>query len=98
MSGLGQIAETYHSIHVAPLQSQHELVAWRTEAPRADRVRVREHTCPCRRITYEFCLAGGLAFVRRTYRHDGVAIHESAWMRTREVEHLWLRILLGQAR
>ncbi|WP_406319568.1 hypothetical protein OHA77_19810 [Streptosporangium sp. NBC_01639] len=96
MSDLGHLTETYHSLHVAPLQSQHERVAWRSQAPRADRI--REHTCPCRRITYEFCMAGGLAFVRRTYRHDGIAVHESSWLQTRETEQLWLRILLGQAR
>ncbi|MBB4939027.1 hypothetical protein FHR32_003332 [Streptosporangium album] len=47
---------------------------------------------------YELCQAGGLLFIRRTYRSDAVLMHESEWLRTADGERLWLRVLLGQAR
>ncbi|MEU7916434.1 hypothetical protein [Microbispora bryophytorum] len=66
--------------------------------PRAASVRVRRHTCDCQPVAYELCQAGGLMFVRRYDRTDGVLIHESEWLRPPAAEHLWTRILLGQAR
>ncbi|MFF4122680.1 hypothetical protein ACFYYP_04065 [Microbispora rosea] len=49
-------------------------------------------------MVYELCQAGGLMFVRRYDRSDGVLIEESEWVRPPAAEHLWTRILLGQAR
>ncbi|WP_433249334.1 hypothetical protein ACQPYK_02200 [Streptosporangium sp. CA-135522] len=98
MNALNRMGERHHGIHVAPLQKEHELVAWRTAIPRADRIRIREHTCDCRTISYELCQGGGLMFVRRTYRSGGVVVHESDWLRTGEAEPLWRLLLLGQAR
>ncbi|WP_250906164.1 hypothetical protein [Nonomuraea sp. NEAU-A123] len=44
---------------------------------------------------YEFCVAGGLAFVRRSA--DGV-IHETAWTMAAEAERVWGALLRGAAR
>ncbi|GAA2846712.1 hypothetical protein GCM10010517_03490 [Streptosporangium fragile] len=97
MSGLGHLAKVYHSIHVAPVQEEHIVVAWRPAGRRADRVRVREHTCWCRKPSYELCTASGLAFIRRSCR-DGGLLHESDWLRVRDAEQLWLWIISGRAR
>lgn len=90
-----------HSAHVAPLQKQHELIAWVPQRGRAERVRIKEHTCECRATFYELCYAGGLSFIRRTHRDQVsrvLAVHESSWVLTRETADLWLRVLLGSAR
>ncbi|GGL27129.1 hypothetical protein [Planomonospora parontospora] len=98
MRDQGRTADVYHTLHLAPLQQAYERLTWNPAAPRADRIRIREHTCSHHAVSYEFCLGGGLAFIRRTYRSDGVAVHESEWLRIRDAERLWLRLLLGQAR
>ncbi|GIH75127.1 hypothetical protein [Planobispora longispora] len=95
---LGHLAENYHGIHPASPQAGYERLLWRECAPRADRVRVRNHTCECQNVVYELCQAGGLSFVRRIYRSDGVIEHQTTWLRAPEAERLWTRILLGQAR
>ncbi|MEU4227232.1 hypothetical protein AB0F17_23305 [Nonomuraea sp. NPDC026600] len=46
-------------------------------------------------LWYEFCVAGGLAFVRRST--DGV-IHETAWTMAGEAERVWGALLRGAAR
>ncbi|MGV9772926.1 hypothetical protein [Streptosporangium sp. NPDC003464] len=95
----GASGERHHGHHLGPLQAVHELIDWRPERPRADRVRVKEHTCDCRATFYELCQAGGLMFVRRTHRLRGaVTVHESPWALSRQVEELWLRLLMGSAR
>ncbi|MEU3169068.1 hypothetical protein [Streptosporangium sp. NPDC006930] len=88
----------YHGVHPAAPQADYERLMWRDCAPRADKIRIREHTCTCQRIVYELCQAGGLLFVRRMYRTDAVLMHESEWLRAVDGERLWLRILLGQVR
>ncbi|MER5321193.1 hypothetical protein [Streptosporangium roseum] len=96
---VGVSGERHHGHHVAPLQAAHEAIDWRPEVPRGDRVRVKEHTCDCRATFYELCRAGGLMFVRRTHRLRGaVTVHESPWALSKEVEALWLRLLIGSAR
>ncbi|MFF5206255.1 hypothetical protein [Streptosporangium sp. NPDC000396] len=96
---VGVPVEGHHSHHLAPLQAKHERIDWRPERPRADRVRVKEHTCDCRATFYELCQAGGLMFIRRTHRLRGVVtVHESPWAVSRQVEALWLRLLIGSAR
>jgi hypothetical protein len=93
------VGEGHHGRHVGALQQRHERIDWRPERPRADRVRVKEHTCCCRATFYELCQAGGLMFVRRTHRlGDEVTVHESPWVRTRAAEELWFRLLMGTAR
>jgi hypothetical protein len=98
MTTLAPHLGTYHGVHSAAPQADYERLVWRDYMPRADRIRVREHTCACQRITYELCQAGGLLFIRRTYRSDAVLMHESECLRAADGERLWLRILLGQAR
>lgn len=91
--------ERHHGHHLAPLQVTHESIDWRPEVPRADRVRVKGHTCDCRATFYELCHASGLMFVRRTHRLRGVVtVHESPWELSGRVEALWLRLLIGSAR
>ncbi|TQS19884.1 hypothetical protein FLW16_41360 [Microbispora sp. KK1-11] len=85
-------------IHPAAEQRECEEIEWLESRPRAASVRVRRHTCDCQPVVYELCQAGGLMFVRRYDRSDGVLIEESEWVRPPAAEHLWTRILLGQAR
>ncbi|GLW10089.1 hypothetical protein Misp01_52180 [Microtetraspora sp. NBRC 13810] len=92
-----EASETCRALHVAPLQRDYERLTWQEATPRADRIRVREHTCSCRNISYELCQAGGLVFVRRIYRSDSVVVHETDWLQVGDAERLWMRILLGQA-
>jgi hypothetical protein len=92
------VGECYGGLHPATPQAGYEHISWQECVPRADRVRVRSHTCNCKPIVYELCHAGGLLFVRRLYRSDGVIEHQSEWLRTPEGEELWSRILLGHAR
>ncbi|GGO26135.1 hypothetical protein GCM10010116_52470 [Microbispora rosea subsp. aerata] len=69
--------------------------------PRAASVRVRRHTCDCQPVVYELCQAGGLMFVRRYDRSNGVLIEESEWpgpMRSQLVRQMSWRLSLGWAR
>jgi len=98
VSTLGHLAAYYHGIHVAPLRDGHEVLHWRPRVPRFDRVRVREHTCECEPLTYEFCSAGGVAFIRRRRREGKkVTLRETEWLLTAEGERLWTAILTGWA-
>jgi hypothetical protein len=93
------LGEEHHGRHVGALRERHQRIDWRPEAPRADRIRVKEHTCCCKATFYELCQAGGLMFVRRTHRlGDAVAVHESPWVRVKEAEELWFLLLMGSAR
>jgi hypothetical protein len=98
VTNLGDLADPYHGVHPTAPQAGYELILWREPDPRSYRVRVRDHTCECLHIVYELCQAGGLHFVRRLYRSDGVTEHQSDWLGAPEAKRLWLRILLGQAR
>ncbi|GGO74012.1 hypothetical protein GCM10012289_45680 [Nonomuraea cavernae] len=95
MSGVRDLLEEYHGLHVAPVQEGHERIAWATPTARCVRVRVREHTCSGCAPCYEFCVAGGLAFIRRSVK--GV-IHETVWTTTAEAERVWAAMLRGEAR
>lgn len=44
---------------------------------------------------YEFCVAGGRTFIRRSA--DG-EIHETAWTAAAETEQVWASLLRGAAR
>ncbi|WP_440071138.1 hypothetical protein [Streptosporangium sp. OZ121] len=88
----------HHGHHAAPLQVGYEPIDWRPERPRADRLRIKEHTCDCLPTFYELCQAGGLMFVRRTERaRKGVVVHESPWVVAKRTQELWLRLLMGAA-
>ncbi|GAB2461970.1 hypothetical protein [Streptosporangium sandarakinum] len=91
--------ERHHSVHPSTLWPEHGLVDWRPERPRTSRVRVKEHTCDCLATFYELCQAGGLMFVRRTERRNGVTVvHESPWEIASRTQELWRRLLAGTAR
>lgn len=85
-------------LHLGAPQDGYTRINWRDSLPRAERVRVRRHTCDCQPIVYELCQAGGLLFVRRLYRSDAVLVQESEWTRAPQAEQLWTQILMGQAR
>ncbi|MEO3853320.1 hypothetical protein [Acrocarpospora sp. B8E8] len=88
-----------HGLHVAPAQAGCEVLLWLLPVARADRTRVRQHTCECRATIYELCQAGGLRFIRRTVRGpDGQRVHETERLVAARAERVWLRLLLGQAR
>ncbi|MCT9932848.1 hypothetical protein N5079_21820 [Planotetraspora sp. A-T 1434] len=90
---------SYHGIHVAPLQADHERINWMVPTHRSDRIRVRRHTCDCKATIYELCHAGGVLFIRRTIRRDeGNRVHETERLITVRMEDLWTRLILGQAR
>ncbi|MFD1935110.1 hypothetical protein ACFSKW_26910 [Nonomuraea mangrovi] len=93
------ILEAFHGTHTAAVRAGYRAIDWSLPALRCDRVRVRAHTCECGEVLFEFCLAGGLSFIRRTVRHgEGVVVHESDWFVTRVVERLWEQLLRGEAR
>lgn len=95
MTRLGSRAE-YHGPHVKAPEPDAEIVDWSPPTRRAQRVRVRAHTCCCRQPAFELCAAAGLWFVRRMTA-NGVAV-ESPWTSPRAAMELWEQILRGQAR
>lgn len=70
---------------------------WSPILPRADRLRIRDHSCSCRYPMFELCTAGGLWFVRCHPAKDPAGILESAWMSARAAQKLWEQILSGEA-
>ncbi|MFG1711207.1 hypothetical protein ACFLIM_49460 [Nonomuraea sp. M3C6] len=89
----------YHGTHPAsPLPDATE-IQWSPVQRRADRIRVRAHTCECLSLIFEQCTAGGLGFVRRYDRSIWPAgVLDSPWVKVRDAETLWLQILHGEAR
>lgn len=87
----------YHSLHVATPQAQPVRVKWSPSVPRADRLRIREHTCACTYPMFELSTAAGLWFVRRISDENSAVIVESPWMSASAARDLWLQIVTGQA-
>ncbi|MGP3921555.1 hypothetical protein [Nonomuraea sp. 10N515B] len=87
----------YHSLHVADPQADAVRVKWSPSFPRADRLRVREHTCICTFPMFELCTAAGLWFVRRIPDESSTGIVESPWMSAPAARDLWLQVVTGQA-
>ncbi|MEU7746729.1 hypothetical protein [Nonomuraea sp. NPDC049158] len=87
----------YHGLHIAAPHVQAEPVGWEQSRPRANRIRVREHTCSCQRLIFELCTSGGLWFVRRISGEGPSEAVESAWLSARDARDLWVQILTGQA-
>ncbi|MBF8186258.1 hypothetical protein ITP53_10970 [Nonomuraea sp. K274] len=89
----------YHGMHPASPHADATVVQWATTQRRPDRVRVRAYTCECLALVFEQCLAGGLGFVRRYDRSVWpVAVVDSPWVKVRDAETLWARIMRGEAR
>ncbi|MGP3931285.1 hypothetical protein [Nonomuraea sp. KM88] len=82
---------------MAPPQVGSVRVEWTPSLKRADRLRIRDHTCGCTYPMFEFCTAGGLWFVRHHPIRNPATVLESAWMPARAAQVLWLQILSGQA-
>jgi len=91
------IVDACHSHHATAPCPDAERIDWGTPTRRTQHVRVRDHTCDCRRPTYELCTAAGLWFVRRSSANGTVVTSESPWLSARAAEHLWGQILYGQA-
>lgn len=87
-----------HGLHVEIAQVGTVQVEWFLSQQRADRLRVREHTCACTYPMFELCTAAGLWFVRRLMDEDAQVGEETAWMSGRAARDLWRQILTGQAR
>ncbi|GAA3523184.1 MULTISPECIES: hypothetical protein [Streptosporangium] len=99
MAASPSLPAPYHGTHLAAAQANCEPVDWQRPIPRADRIRVREHTCECRTVIYELCATSGLVFVRKHYRKNGTTtVWESPWRRAAEGLSLWDSILRGFAR
>lgn len=99
VAGLDSLLAPYHGIHPAPGRGGCQRLDWHKSIPRADRVRVREHTCECRTVFYELCATAGVMFIRRYHRKSGVTtMQETAWLRAAKGEQLWAAILSGSVR
>lgn len=70
---------------VSPLPS----LRWFEPTSRCPRVRVKAHVTG-QAVEYELCVAGGMAFIRRT---RGGAVQETAWVLYGEAERLWAFLL-----
>ncbi|MEO3799092.1 hypothetical protein [Nonomuraea sp. B1E8] len=89
----------FHGPHVCPPLPDAESVEWEVPMARFVRVRVLRHTCECKPCVYEFCAAGGLAWVRRTQRREfGETVRESHPTTVGKAEVLWEKLMNGQAR
>ncbi len=85
-------------LHVPTPRADAIRVDWAKSLPRADRLRVRGHTCACTYPAFELCTAAGLWFVRRLPAKGLGDIVESAWTSASATEELWLQIVTGRAR
>jgi NAD-dependent dihydropyrimidine dehydrogenase PreA subunit len=95
MSGAQDPLKEYHGLHAAPPQDDHERLTWASPAARGRRIRVRHHTCNRCHPCYELCVAGSLAFIRRS--NDGET-HETTWTTAAKAEQIWKSLLRGAAR
>lgn len=75
-------------------------LVWREVVREQGPPRVIEFTCECEDIIYERCREGGLVYIRRTTRLDGVVqqIHETYRWRSKEAQDAWIALLNGEAR
>ncbi|WP_138692065.1 hypothetical protein [Nonomuraea zeae] len=72
---------------------------WEPLHPTSGQIRVRDYTCDCEATSYELCQSGGLYFIRRTRRVNGVElIDECARSRLSKTLIVWGQLLLGSAR
>lgn len=84
---------------VSPLRPEHEVIDWDEDTGRCYVVRVRDQTCSCVRVSYEFCQGGGRYFIRCLSRDLGrVLIWESAHTDYADAKELWKRLINGEAR
>nr|AYP71363.1 hypothetical protein [Nonomuraea sp.] len=98
MSDVEWLAVRCMSRHPPPPVRGAWKIDWDVAVPRADRVRVKDHTCCCRRVYYELCQGGGLRFIRRyTRERKRVIVHESTWLPAAKTNEMWTRLLGGEA-
>ncbi|GAA2209690.1 hypothetical protein GCM10009850_051490 [Nonomuraea monospora] len=90
--------QEWHGVHPVPFRDGYQRLGWRVPSGRTRRVRVREHTCECMSVIYEFCQAGGLMFIQRVVRAEGgEERHETARLPCAEAKLLWDLLLDGRA-
>ncbi len=75
-------------------------LVWREIVREQGTPRVLEYTCQCEDIVYAHCREGGLAYIRRTTRLDGVVqqIHETYRWQDKKTQDVWIALLNGEAR
>jgi hypothetical protein len=71
-------------------------MGWLVPTRFGDHYRVRSWTCDCRKVYYELCAAGGLAFLRRVAQGDPPTVHESARMPHAQAREMWTALLTGR--
>ncbi|MBF8187711.1 hypothetical protein ITP53_18625 [Nonomuraea sp. K274] len=82
----------YHGHHV-PAENDTPDLEWAPETPRGNRVRVRDYTCECKPIVYEFCQAGGVSFIRKITLIDGeVTVVEFSSRSDATVRAVWFQL------
>lgn len=87
------------AFHLPPMRDGHRALSW-NETRRFERIRVTAWTCHEHRVTfYEFCEAGGLAFIQRTVsdKKKKVVSQSEAWP-LREARAVWIALLSGMVR
>ncbi|MFC4586753.1 hypothetical protein [Sphaerisporangium corydalis] len=86
-----------HGPHVPRPLEGCERIVWHPPMHLESRPRVLRWTCECRARVYYLVVGGGRAHIRCADRQrEGE--RETTRMRYTQVENLWLKILLGQAR
>jgi hypothetical protein len=89
----------YHGLHPVRPRPDAVLVRWGRSQKRANKVRVRAHTCACLPVVFEQCVAGGLGFVRRYDRVGSeTVVVDSPWVNVPELQLLWQQLLVGEAK
>ncbi|MEV6985358.1 hypothetical protein AB0M95_29420 [Sphaerisporangium sp. NPDC051017] len=86
-----------HGPHVPKPRDGCRRIVWHPPMNAETRPRILRWTCECRTRVYYLVVGGGRAYVRRADKQSGVD-HETARMRHREADRLWMEILLGLAR
>ncbi|GAA4225447.1 hypothetical protein GCM10023075_23180 [Streptosporangium album] len=87
------------AFHLPPVRDGHRSLSWGSPR-RFERIRVTAWTCHEHRVTfYEFCEAGGLAFIQRTVSDKGktVVSQSDAWRHV-EAQAMWVALLSGMVR
>jgi hypothetical protein len=84
----------YHGRHVPDGGDAPVVIQWSPAVSRGGRVRVQDYTCECRRVVYELCSAGGVAFIRRRRMVYGKSISdEFTTGLSSKVREIWEQML-----
>ncbi|MCG5213234.1 hypothetical protein [Streptosporangium sp. KLBMP 9127] len=70
--------------------------SWTPQAP--DRYRVHDFTCPCTAVVFELISHGGHYLIHKVIQLDHPEHTFAGNWHHSEARHLWLKLLLGEAR